>query len=203
MTQQPDRPPYHHGDLRAALLSAGETVLEDTGVEGFSLRKVARLVGVSHSAPAHHFGDSGGLLMAIAADGFRRLLISMQDHHQAQGPEPRSALNGSGIGYLTFAQASPATFRLMFGYKSPEPVTAELEAAGKAAFEHLAQHVEAITQRNRTTDPDVMQDIIACWSMVHGFATLLISGGLAEFRQKSPEEQLSFFQAVFSRSLPA
>lgn len=197
-----DPAPYHHGDLRAALMAAGEAVLEETGVEGFSLRKVARLVGVSHSAPAHHFGDTNGLLMAIAADGFRRLLASMEAHHLAKGPEPRAALVGSGIGYLAFAQDSPATFRLMFGHEPKEPMLPELSAAGGAAFEHLAQHVEAITQRDRASDPDVMQDIIACWSTAHGFANLLISGGLPEFRQKPPEEQLAFFHAVFARSLP-
>ena len=69
---------YHHGDLRAALLAAGEEVLEESGVAGFSLRHVARRVGVSHSAPAHHFGDAQGLLAALATDGFRRFLAAMR-----------------------------------------------------------------------------------------------------------------------------
>jgi AcrR family transcriptional regulator len=65
---------YHHGDLRAALIKAGEAVLAETGVTGFSLRAVAKRVGVSHSAPAHHFGDAKGLLDALATEGFRRFL---------------------------------------------------------------------------------------------------------------------------------
>ena len=58
---------YHHGDLRAALVAAAEATLAETGVEGFSLRQVAKRVGVSHSAPAHHFGDSAGA--AVRAGG--------------------------------------------------------------------------------------------------------------------------------------
>jgi hypothetical protein len=62
--------PYHHGDLRAALLSAAEEELAERGMEAFSLRSVAKRAGVSHAAPAHHFGDAQGLLTALAAEGF-------------------------------------------------------------------------------------------------------------------------------------
>ncbi|NRB03591.1 MAG: TetR family transcriptional regulator, partial [Rhodobacteraceae bacterium] len=68
---------YHHGDLRAALIEAGLQELEATGTEAFSLRKVARRAGVSHAAPAHHFGDVTGLLTALAAEGFRRFVVAM------------------------------------------------------------------------------------------------------------------------------
>ena len=58
---------YHHGDLRAALIEAGAAILAERGIEGFSLRECARRAAVSPAAPAHHFGDSRGLLTAIAA----------------------------------------------------------------------------------------------------------------------------------------
>ncbi|MEO0497745.1 MAG: helix-turn-helix domain-containing protein, partial [Pseudomonadota bacterium] len=66
------RGPYHHGDLREALLTAAEVELTDRGIEGLSLRGVAKRAGVSHAAPAHHFGDKAGLLTALTTIGFQR-----------------------------------------------------------------------------------------------------------------------------------
>jgi AcrR family transcriptional regulator len=98
------RRPYHRGDLRAALLRAGEEVLAESGVEAFSLRHVAKRVGVSHSAPAHHFGDAAGLLIALAAEGFRRFLGSMQARQVDAGGAPIDLLVASGFGYIGFAR---------------------------------------------------------------------------------------------------
>ena len=53
--------PYHHGDLRNALVAAAEAELAEHGIEGFTLRGCAKRAGVSHAAPAHHFGDAAGL----------------------------------------------------------------------------------------------------------------------------------------------
>ncbi|MEI5579289.1 helix-turn-helix domain-containing protein, partial [Streptomyces brasiliscabiei] len=68
------RQPYHHGDLRRALLVAAEHELEEKGIEGFSLRGVAKRAGVSHAAPLHHFKDTRALLTALAGVGFERFL---------------------------------------------------------------------------------------------------------------------------------
>lgn len=197
-----ERDAYHHGDLRVALIKAGESVLQETGIDRFSLRQVARKVGVSHSAPAHHFGDANGLLNAIAADGFKRLLALMVQHHTQNGPDPRAAFIGSGIGYLVFAKSAPATFGLMFGPVDARPKSSELIDAGNAAFEHLAVNVEGLTGRTRDTDPIVMQDIMACWSMVHGFSSLLLSGGLAGAVAASDHDQHDVLRNIVSRSLP-
>jgi AcrR family transcriptional regulator len=75
---------YHHGDLPAALLAAVREAITDNGVSGVSMRDVARRAGVSHSAPAHHFGSKAGLLMAFAAEGFRLLAQAMRSEVEAQ-----------------------------------------------------------------------------------------------------------------------
>ena len=67
--------PYHHGNLRAVLLEAALAEIAERGPQALSLRELARRAGVSHAAPAHHFGDKPGLLTAIAAEGFRRLAV--------------------------------------------------------------------------------------------------------------------------------
>lgn len=97
---------YHHGDLRVALLKAGEAVLATTGSHGFSLRQVAREVGVSHSAPAHHFGDANGLLMAMAADGYSRFLQAMQER-QVNSKRLAMRLSGISLVILTVCAGFP------------------------------------------------------------------------------------------------
>ncbi|MCU0912422.1 MAG: TetR/AcrR family transcriptional regulator, partial [Rhodobacteraceae bacterium] len=98
--------PYHHGDLRAALLAAAEAELEARGIEAFSLRSVAKRAGVSHAAPAHHFGDAGGLLTALAAQGFRRFVANQAAHEDRAGADPAARLVESGLGYIAFAGAN-------------------------------------------------------------------------------------------------
>jgi AcrR family transcriptional regulator len=82
--------PYHHGDLPAALLAAVQSAVADVGVSGVSLRDVARRSGVSHSAPAHHFGSKAGLLTAFATAGYQLLAESVIAEvaacHPADGP---------------------------------------------------------------------------------------------------------------------
>ena len=102
---------YHHGDLRAALIAAAEATLAETGVEGFSLRQVAKRVGVSHSAPAHHFGDTQRLLCALAAEGFRRFREAMLARQAAAAPDARAQLVASGSAIST----SPRVRRISSG----------------------------------------------------------------------------------------
>jgi AcrR family transcriptional regulator len=166
--------PYHHGDLRAALLRAAEEELAERGTEDFSLRGVARRVGVSHAAPAHHFADAGALLTALAAEGFRRFLATQRDHQARAPADPRAQLLAAGAGYVAFAAANPALFRLMFASQRPDRRDAELCEAARTAFEHLAQGVAAANPQGGSPGLDMM----AAWAMAHGIADLLNAGQL-------------------------
>ena len=104
---------YHHGDLRAALLAAAEVELTEKGVEAFSLRSVAKRAGVSHAAPAHHFGDARGLLTALAVEGFRRFLATQHRREALAAPDPRAQLVAAGLGYVDFALAYPAALGIV------------------------------------------------------------------------------------------
>lgn len=202
--------PYHHGDLRAALLAAAEAELAEKGLEGFALRGVAKRAGVSHAAPAHHFGDSEGLLSALAAEGFRRFLAAQLAREADAASPGRDRLIASGLGYVDFAVAHPALFRLMFSSARPNFATPELRAAARAASRHLLDHAVALrggaadappaSMDALDGDPSLLADVTALWAMAHGLADLLqagrILGGL------SPEAREAMLLAVLGRALP-
>jgi AcrR family transcriptional regulator len=190
---------YHHGDLRAALIAAAEAALAETGVEGFSLRQVARRVGVSHSAPAHHFGDTQGLLCALAAEGFRRLRATMQARQAAAPPDAHAQLVASGLGYVDFAETAPALFRLMFGSDRTKQATPELTEAGDAAFRILTDGVARLRRASPFEDPAAMVDVTACWSLVHGFAVLTLAGRLGSLRESPKTEHEAVLRQAIER----
>lgn len=171
-----DRQGYHHGDLRSALLKAAEEELAAHGIEGFSLRAVAKRAGVSHAAPAHHFGDLRGLLTALAAHGYERLVQFQNKRQRSTVADPRSRIVASGLGYIDFAIAHPALFRLMFSSDRPDRDDQHFLKASLQTFEKLVSETRAVVKRNPYEDTDAMRDLMASWSLVHGLAELIVSG---------------------------
>ncbi|HEY0324700.1 MAG TPA: TetR family transcriptional regulator, partial [Allosphingosinicella sp.] len=98
-----DQRGYHHGALRPALLKAAESVLSDRGVDGFSLRETARRAGVSPAAPAHHFGDTKGLLTALATEAFRQFGDALEAADV--GNDRTARIRSQGRAYVRFALA--------------------------------------------------------------------------------------------------
>ena len=170
---------YHHGDLKAALVAAGMETLEEGGLESLSLRGIAARVGVSHAAPKNHFAGLGGLLTAIAAEGFRRHAAAMRGTlDEAATPEARLA--AASQGYVDFALAHPALFRLMFSPTLCDHSDPALSEAGSDSFTVLAGIAEGLDWRPIDGgEPTPRQTQIMLWSTVHGYATLAISGQLA------------------------
>jgi len=185
--------PYHHGDLRNALLVAGEAELTERGIEGFSLRSVAKRAGVSHAAPAHHFGDVRGLLTALAAEGFRRFQASL-DQREADITDPRERAVTAALGYLDFAQASPALFRLIFSSKRPDMTDPDLTAAAGVAYRHLVWLIAELGG----TDADVA----ALWAMSHGIADLAAGNRLRIVSGLPEAERDAMIRGLIDRVLP-
>jgi len=163
--------PYHHGDLRAALLEAAAEEIDRVGVAKLSLRELARRAGVSHAAPAHHFGDKTGLLTALATEGFRML-------HERTGPTlgRPDALVRAGEQYVEFALEHPAHFSVMFDPHLLRMSDPALEAERNQAFENF---FAAVSDTTGTADAErVSNEAIAAWSVVHGVAVLWLQGNL-------------------------
>ncbi|WP_103256543.1 TetR/AcrR family transcriptional regulator [Tabrizicola aquatica] len=185
--------PYHHGDLRAALLSAAEAELADRGIEGFSLRSVAKRAGVSHAAPAHHFGDAQGLLTALAAEGFRRFQATL-DAREAGAADARDRAVRAGLGYMEFAVARPTLFRLIFSSKKPDFADPEMHEAAEAAYRHLVGLIDDMGGG--------LADVAALWAMSHGLADLAAGQRMRSLAALSEAERQAVLGDLLRRVLP-
>jgi AcrR family transcriptional regulator len=125
--------PYHHGNLRSALLAQAEQVVAEHGVDALSLRDLARAVGVSHGAPRRHFPDKQALLEALAVEGFRRLAAELEAALEAAaGAAFADRVGAIATVYVRFATRSPALVDVMFAAKHRAPDDALQQAAGRA-----------------------------------------------------------------------
>jgi AcrR family transcriptional regulator len=174
MPMQPTRP-YHHGDLRPALLRAAVEAIGQAGPAAMSLREVARRAGVSHAAAAYHFGDKAGLLTAVAAQGYRMLTEELRAARDAG----RGFLE-VGVAYVRFAVTHRAHFEVMYRPELYRPDDPEVLQARAAAAVFLYG----------TDRPDAgrLAAGAAAWSLVHGLATLWLNGNLPPQLGTDPEE---------------
>ncbi|MGK8509528.1 TetR/AcrR family transcriptional regulator [Nocardia asiatica] len=159
---------YHHGDLRAALLAAAAERIAAEGVDALSLRNLARHAGVSHAAPAHHFGDRAGLLTALATEGFELLA----EHLVRAGADFREV----AVAYIRFAREHPGHFDVMFRHTLLHAEDAALRAARERSGSALRSGVSVIQSGHSRDHQQATQ--LAAWSLVHGFASLWREGAL-------------------------
>lgn len=176
----PDSAPreaYHHGALRDALIAATEALIAERGAEGFSLREVARRSGVSPAAPAHHFGDATGLLAAVAKLAFEQLTAALEAGNARGADDPLERLCEQGVGYVDFALTWPGRFALMFRAELFGKDDG-LIAGAQAAYRALEDGIRALYRLEPGAPLDAAQlhALLATWSMVHGFAHLMLAG---------------------------
>lgn len=181
--------PYHHGALRDALLKAAKRVLERDGLARLTLRAVAREAGVSHAAPAHHFGDLTGLLSELAAIGFRQFNEAMAAAGAACASPGEKAL-ARAKAYVAYAQAYPGMYGLMFRTERLDMSRPSLCEAAKASFAGLAGAIgasrhEEIQQEALSLDQGAA--IARAWSLVHGFTMLLLDDRLSDILRRLPK----------------
>lgn len=184
-----EKQPYHHGDLRAALISAALTLIDRHGVKGFTLKDAARIAGVSIAAPYRHFADKDALLRAIQEEGlaaFDAALVASRD----PAATPKAQLIELGVAYLRFALTHPAHIRVIFGMSGATREKMSQETRnGDAAYALLVDSVAAL---DPSAPEDLQRDLVlACWSMVHGYALLQLEGAFAATGSTGdPETQL-------------
>ncbi len=173
---KPGASSYHHGDLRAALVDAARDIVVHQGPAAVSLRGVAKAVGVSQTAPYHHFKDKQALLEAVAAAATRAFTATMLAHADGAS-DPRERLNRLGVGYVSFAVRERALFQFM---QAPafqaEDVDLDLAEARAASYAPLADAVAACLPG--AGERRIKTACAAAWSLVHGMASLANDGRL-------------------------
>jgi AcrR family transcriptional regulator len=170
--------PYHHGNLRAALLKQAERTMRDRGVDALTLRELARQVGVSHGAPRRHFADRQALLDALAEDGFERLGSELRAAYAAAGDEFEPRLRAVGAAYIRFATGEADLLELMFAGKHRDQ-SGRLYEASTAAFSLIIELIEQ-GQAEAILDPgDPERAGLVLFAIVQGIAAL-ITGALVE-----------------------
>ena len=196
-----EKRPYHHRDLRQALIRSALEILSEAGVAALSLRAAARRARVSAMAPYRHFADKEALLAAVAEYGFRELAARLTAA-TAAAADPRAGLGALGVAYVLFAREQPSLFKLMFGpmieQKSGHP---GLDEAGGACFNALRQAVAAA--KFFDGDSDAGDVALACWSLVHGLSALIVDGRLAEYDSGPAEAVATRLTRLLSDSLAA
>ena len=168
--------PYHHGDLKRALLDAALELVRTKGAEAFTLREVARRAGVSHNAPYRHFRDRGELLAAVAIEGYERLTQSMVKAAESAA-DPAERFLQCGFGFLQFALLYPEHFKVIFDtpqrYEYPEAL-----AAGERTFGTLLGYIRECQAAGVLPQGDVLCLGLTYLGLVQGTAKLAITGRL-------------------------
>ena len=178
--------PYHHGDLRRALIESALEIVTEQGPMTLSLREVARRVGVSHAAPAHHFGDKTGLITAVAAHSWSLLADALAATAARTGD-----FAALGVTYVVFATKHPGHFAVM---RNPQLVHADdlelIAARDRAGALLRASAAPHGAPRHRA-------EVLSPWALVHGLAALLQEGNIAP----DPGEDVAALARAVTRRL--
>ena len=165
--------PYHHGDLRRALVEAARAVLERDGPQALSLRAVAREAGVSPAAPYHHFKDKSDLLNALAEEGFTALGEALKRAYDS------TSLGDIGVGYVRFARAHPALYRVMYDAARNADSMPEVAHGKKDSGFQLVKEALVRAGADPKNETGLELACIASWCAAHGISEM---AGFAQFK---------------------
>lgn len=174
MPRIPTSRPYHHGDLRAALLRSAERTLREKGAAALSLRELARATGVSHAAPGRHFKDKQALLDALALAGYERLNQALSAATDA-GPDAdfEQRLTALARAYLGFAVDNPELLELMFARKHEPDSSDRLAAAVDQSLGSLTRTFVSAQERGEIVQGDPERITLVAAAGLHGLAALI------------------------------
>jgi AcrR family transcriptional regulator len=165
--------PYHHGDLREALIDATRRLVMERGAENFTLADACRAAGVTTAAPYRHFRSKQAILEEIVSRGFDELKSEAMAVIAEKGPGTLGAIVAMGQAYVAFAVRETPLFRLMFGQDPALKNAEHVAGTGHDCFAHLIEQITLYCQRNRVRG-DALEIALRLWTFVHGAASLQI-----------------------------
>jgi len=173
---KPSTRPYHHGNLRQALLRAAEAALEARGVQQLSLRELSRELGVSHASPQRHFATKQDLIDALAITGFDRLSAAVARAAEARSQDFSARLTKAARAYVGFALKHPALFALMFEAKRRPGMLPGLRTALVAAFSHIPKILKEGQEAGKIIAGDPDRLALTIGAALHGLVAMSIEG---------------------------
>ncbi len=174
--------PYHHGNLRTALLAEAERTLRERGSQDLSLRELARAAGVSHAAPRRHFPDRQALLDALAEAGFARLGEELRAAVEQAGEDFRARLRATAAAYVRFATRDAALLELMFASKHGEQQSGALHEAAEDAFSVMLELITQGQQEGALESGPSERVGLVLFATIQGIAAL-VTGGMVDAEQ--------------------
>lgn len=179
MKNTPEKLNYHHGDLRTTLLRVASEMIKEHGIEALSLRKLAAQVGVSRTAPYHHFKDKNALLCGIAENGFEKLNRINQHGFEETHLSPHERFSRFIHNYIRFASNNAELYELMFGRTiwKDKNSTQELRDCAYPCFQFQVTMTQQWQQQGLlNVDDNALRVSQVLWGTVHGIAKLFIDG---------------------------
>jgi AcrR family transcriptional regulator len=189
---------YHHGNLREDLVTAALEIITHKGAAALTLRRVAKRLGVSQTAPYRHFASKEALLAAVAGQGFAALLTRMQaEVGAAAGPLAR--YQAICVAYVGFALDHPAHFQVMYASRPEDFDVLPSADPGRSAFRLLIELIVACQQGGLAAPGDPTRVAVEVWAFVHGLATLYLHGLLPHRMERAELRRLAHHTTVFLR----
>jgi len=166
---------YHHGNLRSELKNAALEILDEEGVEAVSIRKVARNVGVAHSAPANHFKDKKALLTALAIDIFKDISTKANQELTIDNKALSEKIHVFSNALLKYGTHFPNRYRLLWRRDYLNNDDQELNDVMDLIYNKL---LEVLSENQNEANVSIESQAIALWSMIHGYITMRLDGNL-------------------------
>jgi len=170
-----ENPAYHHGNLRRVLIDTALEIISEQGAETLSLRQIAKMARVSHSAPYRHFKDKNAILAEVAREGFDMMLRQTEERITRSRGNELEHFAICGLSYIDFALNYPSHYRVMFGTRSEKSYFSDEFTPESTPSFQLLQDKIRICQEKGLLKAGILQEMtLAAWSIVHGFAMLRI-----------------------------